>query len=492
MRSNLNQFVNSLTYLDILYLESQAGNSSERHDVISIIKSHYEGESYHKSFKYQEYSIHRKHVSRFKFYAEQLFEENSWDLIRNKFDFFSKRLINKAVATKNTRLVSEILTILEKDKALCEKINRFCLHNSIVVKFTLKNLMLQLQHINDYTNLNRAIRLIEYYKPYFISQEDCFVFNSKLKYKYQNKQWELLDEDITELQGFMQNPYLSIINKITLSSYLTPYYTLNNKYSEHKKMIQDLLYELALNPYRNVRLYNLANKVFFNDFIYVNDVKNAIRFYKDLKRSPTHLDMSNYVFHLEIALNLYDLEQARAYMPEHNPLNLPLIDKFVFPYITRYYLLANKLEFAKFYIVRALNKIQKINSIIYFVQTYSCYFFILYKEEDFSKIIDIYESIAFRKNHIKSQRAGEYNFEIRFFYVLACLKLEKISYDSCCHKIAKTMNADSDKIDLFVRLKMKKWLDYILENGFKLDLKLIKQYSILKELVKPLEEINKY
>lgn len=492
MKSNLNQFINSLTYLDILYLEKQIGISGERQSVVTVIKSHYEGENYHKQFHYQDYDIHRKHISRFKFFSEKLFEESSWDLIRNKFDFFAKRLINRAVINKNNKLVNEILGILENDKSNCNKINLFCLHNTIVVKFTLKSLILQLQHNNDYENLSRAFKLLEFYKPYFIHQEDCFIASTSLKQKYQNKEWEKLEEDIDQLHTMLQNQYLSIINKINISTYLTPYYVIKKMNSEHKLMMQNLLNELALNPYRNIRLNNLANKLFFNDFVYLNDVKNAVRFYHDLKRSPSHLDISNYIFHLEIALNLYDLDQARAYMPEHNPINLPQIDKFVLPYIARYYLLANKTEFARFYIVRALNKLRKIESIIYFVQTYSCYFFLLYKERDFSTIVNTYENISFRKSHAKSQKSGEYNFEIRFFYLLASFEVDNISHESCCNKISKLINPESDKIDLFIRLKMKKNLDYLVYLGFKLDARLTRYHGLLKEQVKSLEDINKH
>ncbi|MBN4052041.1 hypothetical protein JYT53_00915 [Cytophagaceae bacterium AH-315-L13] len=489
MKTNLNDFINSLSQIDVLYLHNHVANSKERLQVLNAIKKHLNGENFKDTFKYQEYDIHRKHISRFKFYAEKVFEDNSWSSIQEKLNFYAKRLINKAVAKRNTKIGLEILELLENDKKYCEKFNHFCLHNATIVKFILKNISLQLQHINDYDNQKRALDLLEFYYPYFEEQEKCFLYSSKLKYEFRDRKWERLDDEIENLKNYYQNTHQDILTKISLYSYFIPYSLINKQKKEHQKMMEELLHVISNNPYHNTRLNALANKLFFNDSIYLNDIESAMRYYTDMKKTEVDLsDTSNYIFHLEIALNLYDIEQVKKFMPKHNPLSMLQIDRFVVPYIVKFYLLTNKIEFAKFYMEYALRRMKKYDSIVYFIHTYSAYFTLLYRERDYKKIIDTYESLSFRKKHIQSQKGGEMNFDIRFFYILANFQLDQFNHESCCNKLCQLINPKSEDANLFIKLKMKKNLDYLYSSNFELDNRLIKRYDLLKEQVHQLEE----
>ncbi|MBL4654823.1 MAG: hypothetical protein JKY33_03260, partial [Bacteroidia bacterium] len=296
-------------------------------------------------------------------------------------------------------------------------------------------------------------------------------------------------DEIENLKSHYQNTHQDILTKVSLYSYFIPYSLINKQKKEHQKMMEELLHVVSNNPYHNTRLNALANKLFFNDSIYLNDIESAMRYYTDMKKTEVDLsDTSNYIFHLEIALNLYDIEQVKKFMPKHNPLSMLQIDRFVVPYIVKFYLLTNKIEFAKFYMEYALRRMKKYDSIVYFIHTYSAYFTLLYREREYKKIIDTYESLSFRKKHIQSQKGGEMNFDIRFFYILANFQLDQFNHESCCNKLCQLINPKSEDANLFIKLKMKKNLDYLYSSNFELDNRLIKRYDLLKEQVHQLEE----
>lgn len=489
MKTNLNEFINSLGYLDVLFLYNHASSSNERTTVLDAIKAHLESDDFNKEFKYQKYNVHRKHISRFRVFAETTLHENSWFLIQEKLNFYAKRLINKAVTKRNSTLAEEILSFFERDRKFCETLDCFCLHNTIIVKFIVKNLCLQLQQINDFENQDRAIKLLEFYYPYFEQQESSFLFTTQMRFEFKDRKWERIENKIDELSKHYNSKYQDIMNKISLFSYFIPYNLIYKKKKEHVLVMSDLLKKVAGNPYYNPRLNALVNKLFFNDFIYLNDVHYAMRYYYDLKKYEVYADdTSNYSFHLEVALNLYDIEQVKKFMPAHNPLSMLKIDRFIVPYIVKYYLLTKKIEFAKFYMEYALRKLKKYDSILYFINTYSSYFLLMYKEREYDKIIETYENLSFRKKHIQSHRGGELNFEIRFYYLLAQYQLKRLNHEEICNKLCQLINPESENTNLFVKLKMKYNLENLKNTGFEIDNRLLKRLEVLKNDVKTIEE----
>ena len=125
---------------------------------------------------------------------------------------------------------------------------------------------------------------------------------------------------------------------------------------------------------------------------------------------------------------------------------------------------------------------------LYFINTFSVYFLLLYKERDYAKILETYENLSFRKKHIQSHKGGELNFEIRFYYLLAQYQLKKINHEEICNKLCHHINPESENTNLFVKLKMKNNLEYLKTTGFALDNRLTKRHDTLKNDVKPIED----
>ncbi|MBL4715245.1 MAG: hypothetical protein JKX95_01315 [Bacteroidia bacterium] len=490
MKTNLNKFINSLSYLDILYINNNIGSSSERIDVIKKVKYHRENEPPDKPFKYQDYNLDRKSVSRFKFYSEKYFENHSWESLHIKLKDFARKFVTKNVSELDPELNKELIHILETGKKYCINSKQFCFHNSTIVRFLLNSLLKDLRHHNDFKNLEIALDLDEFYKPYFENHEKCERFYSRIKLKYQTRKWEELDHDIEEIVKHYQNNKQDILNKINLSGLVTTYYQFYKKNSDQKLIIEELINHITNNPYRNTRLNAFINNFFFNDYLFIDEIEEALNYYHDLKKDNTEFKVGSPLYILGVTLNLYDTGSAKRFIPKHKVDEIDKVEDFILPYIAKYYHLSHKQEMANLYIEHALKKIKKVDSIVYFVETYSTYYMMLFRSKKYQEIIDLYENITFKLRHISSQKIGDYNFEIRFYYLLAKYCLDTIPLNSLINKLSKLIIPISQETHAFTKLKMKKSLDILTNLNIPLDEQLSDRYNKLRKDVLVLEKLS--
>lgn len=473
-----------------MYLYNRDLNSSERLNIIQKVVEHRTSQNSDLSFKYQLYNIHRKNVSRFKVFSEQIFAKYEWQKVEDKLKYFVTRLVNKEITEKDDTLSNEILTVFERDKNLCIKINRFCFHNSILAKFVLKSLTNELRHTGDYHNLKRLLELEDLYTPYFENHEKCQLYYNNLRYKYRNRQWEQLSEEVETIKNHYHNNQQDIVNKVNLLSYITVYNVMNNKCKEQEILITDILNEISLNPYRNIKLNSNLTKFIFDDYMHINKLYEAKRFYIDMQRTTSvtfkHA-YPNYLYSLGLSLSLYDLVNAKKYFPEIEDKALLNTNYFILPYIARYFYLTNNFKKANFYILHALKMIKKSNSSVYFIETYSNYLAILFKEKKYKKIIDVYESITFKINYSKSHTLGKSNYALRFFYLAAKFYLSELSHLLYCSKLYQLVFSSCDKADMYIKLNVKKNMDMLIESNLTFDSRLSLFYNELCKEMKPME-----
>ncbi|MBL4654824.1 MAG: hypothetical protein JKY33_03265 [Bacteroidia bacterium] len=492
MKTNLNKFINSLSYLDILYINNNIGSSAERIDVIKKVKYHRENKPTDKPFKYQDYNLDRKSVSRFKFYCEKYFDDNSWEKLHVKLKEFAKRFVSKNVAELDLELNKELLSILETGQKHCVERKQFCFHNSTIVKFLLSSVIKDLRHHNDFKNLEKAIDLDEFYRPYFENHEKCERYYSRIKLKYQTRKWEELHHDIDDIIKYYQNDKQDILNKINLSGIVTTYYQFHKKHEEQNLIIENLIHHITTNPYHNARLYSFINNFFFNDFLFMDKIEEALSYYHDLQKDNTEFKVGSPLYILGVTLNLYDIRSAKRFIPKHKENEIAEIEDFILPYIAKYYHLSNKHELADLYIQHALKKIKKVDSIVYFIETYSTYYMMLFQSKKYKEIIDLYENITFKLRHITSQKIGDYNFEIRFYYLLAKYCQETISLNSLTNKLSNLIVPVTQETHAFTKLKMKKSLDIITQLNIPLDNQLKDRYNTLRKDVLVLEKLGNH
>lgn len=493
MMSNLNNFIDSLLYLDLLILKTHTRNSIERIKVIDAIIEHKDAAKNQNPFKYQYYGLNRKNVSRFKVFAESLLEEITWLSLEKKLKFFATELISKEKEEIDDNLANEILVFFENDKRFCVERNRFCLHSCLLAKFILNSLTVILRYTNNYKNLQRALNLNEFYQPYFEEHERCQNYYNKLRYKYKDREWETIFADIPEITTHYYNTKQDLINKVNLLSYLTIYNLINKKYDVQKLLIEDVLKEISLNPYSNLKLNSMVNKFLFDDFIHMNEIQSGRKFYIEMQKTSLLVKDKHpgYLYSLGMALSLYDLENAKKFIPAYDLKKVPTSEEFILPYIASYYYLCNNLKLANTYINRSVGLIKKFDTTVYFIRTYSTYFAILFKEKKYKNIIDIYESITFRLRHIKSQKMGNLNYMLRFFYLLAQYYLNRISHEMVCQKLLILVSSNINETDPYTKLSIKKNLEIILNSGFNLNNNLRILYNSLKDEVKQMESFCK-
>ena len=492
MKTNLNQFVNSLTYIDVLYLENHIGNSKERQDTIKAIKTHYLNFKPNQEFKYQEFGINRKSMSRVKFYAEKLFTENSWETKLAQIKSFASQLINKTSIDIDPKLAENILKFLEKDIRYCKEMGGYCMHTCITVKFVLNFMLVELRHASDYKKFKRALEIEEFYKPYFKKYDEYITYYNRLRLKYKDKKWEMISEDIDEIRIFFDVPGQCIINKLNLLSYLSIYNLFNKNYSEQEDIIDRMIEEIVRNPYRNPRIITMVYRSFFDSHMHLNQVKRAKQCYIDLHKSKTPAVISKYnmVYHISSKVNVYDLNRAKAYIPDHNSDALKITEPFLLPYIGRYYYLIGEIKIADKYIQAALKRIKNIDSSVFFIETYSTFFGVLFRKKKYDNIINIYEGINFKLKHISSQQLGNYNFEIRFFYLLANFMLDNISLAGLNTKINNLINIKGDINDVYDKIKIVNNIDLLEKFKIPIQNTLEENYIKLKEEAAPITEIT--
>jgi hypothetical protein len=361
------------------------------------------------------------------------------------------------------------LAFIERDAAECQRRNRFCYPKAEPFRFLLKQLKDRAFLSRDYESMNRLILLDDFYRPYFLINEEVHAFARKINYSIRMLDWQKLDD----IRGLTLNYLQKHREQLCMSTKLVLYRFLIGQYFYAKtpERIGDILdaifEEYALLPYYNQHdLEVLSLVTFFNNLTHIGEYELAIRYYRKPKLNLKDPKVKgNFYAFLGIALETYDLETAKLYVEELSTVSIDQLRPTLLYLMARYYLLKGKMKQLKPYIMAAISWVKNSKSYEFYFETYSVYFRYLYSQEDYASILKIKQSNHFKKHYKTISKLNIHIFEIELYLLLSKYKRASIREETFNKKLYQLLEPSLKHLNGFLKLRLIENLQTLLKDA---------------------------